>query len=274
MNSGGGGKSTSTTINYDPAEVPYRKFTMEEAQRIYNNNAEQMSTGGYPGSKPVGQSDATLAAQQMAIQNAYGAQNQVSGMQNAVNWGLTQAQDPANNPYLQNAITAAVRPITESYTDSGGVMSQIRDGAGMAGQYGSSRQGIAEGLAAGRYADAVGDTSAKLSYDAYEKGLDTFAKTLAFAPEAMNAGMTPSTWLSGVGAQQENYQQELENYQAASREWGLNAPWLPVQNLAQIVLGLNPTGTTTTTSGGNRTSLGQVAGTAASLGSLYSMLSA
>jgi hypothetical protein len=180
-------------------------------------------------------------------------------MNRAVRFGLNDVLYPSTNPALQDTINAAIRPITESYVDPGGVMSQIRSGAVAANQYGGSRQGIAEGIAAGRYADAIGDTAAKIATEGYGKGLDTFSRTLAFAPQALEAGMLPANVLGAVGAQNEALTAEMEQYAANARMWGLNAPWTPLQNYASIVFGgANPT---TVASQDVRTSPMQVIGT-------------
>ena len=271
---GGGGDTTATTINYSPEEAARRAQVMDEAAKLYWQTGPVISNAGYPGAKPVGFSQATTTAQNLAVQNAAAAQDSINQINQGVNYGLTGAMDVQNNPYLQKAIDAAVRPIQEQYTDAGGVMSTIRSNAGQAGQYGGSRQGIAEGIAAGRMADAVGDASSKIASAAYNKGQDTFSKTLMFAPQALEAGMTPVNWLSGVGAQQENLAQEMENYNANARMWGLNAPWTPLQNYASIVYGGASPGTSTSTEYGtsNRSALGQAAGGALTAAGLYQMM--
>lgn len=279
---GGGGNTTSTgtttSVNYSPEEAARRAQVMDEAQRVYNATGGQISGSSYPGSAPAGFSPETIVSQNLAVQNAAAAQDQVRNINQGVNYGLTGAMDVANNPYLDKAIAAAVRPIQESYTDAGGVMSQIRTGAGQAGQTGSTRQGIAEGIAAGRMAQAQGDTAAKIASDAYNKGQETFQKTLTFAPQAMEAGMTPVNWLSSVGAQKENLGQAQLDYEANQRLWQMNAPWVPLQNYASLVYGGSAPSTsalTTSQSGGvQRNPIGQAAGAGLTAASIYQMMNA
>lgn len=233
-----GGSTTSTQQLYSPEEAAQRALVMDEANRVYLANRDTLVGSAYPGAAPVGRSADTQASLDAA--RAYGAgpaTQQAQNINNAVGFGLKDVLYPGSNPALQSTIDAAVRPITESYTDTGGVMSQIRDGGVDAGQFGSSRQGIAEGIAAGRYADAVGDVSSRVATEGYNQGLDTFAKTLAFAPEALQTGLVPSSILGGLGAEQESRAAEQENYDAASRYWELNAPWAPLQNYASLVYG-------------------------------------
>lgn len=276
LGGGGGGDTTSTTINYSKAEAAKRAEVMAEAERVYKATGGQISGSDYPGAKVAPFSQETLAAQQLAMANAGAAQQQVNSINQGVQYGLTGAMDVENNPYLQKAISAAVRPIQQEYTDAGGVMSQIRTGATQAGQYGGTRQGIAEGIAAGRQAQAIGDTSAKIASDAYNKGQETFQKTLTFAPQAMEAGMTPVNWMSSVGAQKENLAQSQADYAANSQMWDLNAPWIPLQNYASIVYGGSAPSTTSTSdsSGNARNPIGQAAGAALTGASLYQMMNA
>lgn len=279
---GGGGNTTSTgtttNLNYSPEEAARRAQVMDEAQRVYQATGGNISNSTYPGSAPAEFSPETIVSQKLAVQNAAAAQDQVNNINQGVNYGLTQAMDVENNPYLDKAIAAAVRPIQESYTDAGGVMSQIRTGAGQAGQMGGTRQGIAEGIAAGRMAQAQGDTAAKIASDAYNKGQETFQKTLTFAPQAMEAGMTPVNWLSSVGAQKENLAQAQADYEANARLWQMNAPWVPLQNYASLVYGGSAPSTsvlsTSQSGGAARNPIGQAAGAGLTAASIYQMMNA
>ena len=261
---GGGGAqtSTSTTQNYSPEEAARRTQVMDEALKVYGQTAPQIAASDYPGAKPVPFSQESIAAQNLAVQNAFGAQQGIDQINQGVNYGMTTAMDVDNNPYLAKAVEGAIRPITQSYTDTGGVMSQIRDGSVDAGQFGSSRQGIAEGIAGGRYAQEIGDVSSKMYSAAYDKGQDTFARTLMFAPEALKTGMLPAEWLSGVGAQKEDLAQAMANYETDAQMWDYNSQWAPLNNLANLIYGGGSSqGTTTSTQpSAPRNSLGGAAG--------------
>lgn len=215
----GGGSSTTTQQNYSPEEAARRAQIMGEAERIYNQTAPSMSSASYPGEQPGPFSAPSIAAQNLAVHQA-GQQQIGSHLANqAMEYGLTGAMDVQNNPYLQSAITAALRPMTQQYVDPGGVLSSIRTNATDSGQFGGVRQGVAEGIAAGRYTQNASDMAGKMASAAYDKGQDTFARTLALAPQTMGLNNMPVSTLSGVGAQQED------------------APWALLQNYANIVYG-------------------------------------
>ena len=245
----GGGSSTSTTQNYSPEEAARRAQVMSEAERIYNQTAPSMSSASYPGEQPVPFSTPSIAAQNLAVHQAGQQQIGAHLANQAMEYGLTGAMDVQNNPYLQSAITAALRPMTQQYVDPGGVLSSIRTNATDSGQFGGVRQGVAEGIAAGRYTQNASDMAGKMASAAYDKGQDTFARTLALAPQTMSLNNMPVSTLSGVGAQMEGLGQEEAAYLANQNMWNLNAPWAPLQNYANIVYGGANPSTTSTSSG-------------------------
>lgn len=259
--SGGATTSTTTTQNFSPEEAAQRAKVQEEASRIYNQSAAQLQNSPYPGSKPVPFSTATTQAQGMLSNFATGAgQSQANQAGAYSSWLQGPAQYAESNPYLQSTINAAIRPITQAYTDPGGVMSKIRTDSMAAGGHGtSSRQGIAEGIAARSYFDAVGDASTKLANENYQLSQKIGAQALALAPQTFDLQTRPATSLASVGQQQELYQQALADYDANAAMWQLNAPWLPLQNYANIVFGGASPGTTATgySTGGGGSSPGR-----------------
>ncbi len=248
----GGGSTTSTTQNYSPAEAARRTKVMDEAERIYNATSGQISQSPYPGSQVIPFSPETEASQQYATNLATSTLPQMNQMMmDATQFGLSDVLDVNSNPYLSSAIDAAVRPIAQDYLDPNGVFSRMRGEAVQQGGYGtSSRQALAEGIAAGRYAQTIGDTAAKMSSDGYMAGLDTFTKVLGLTPSTISAMQAPVNLLSAVGAQKENLAQLQEDYEANSRLWDMNAEWTPLQNWANIVFGAGSGGSTSTSSGG------------------------
>ena len=170
--------------------------------------------------------------------------------------------DPASNPYLNKTIDAAVRPITQSLTEQ--ELPQLRSGAAGAGQYGSSRQGIAEGEAAGRASQAIGDTSAKVANANYQAGLDAMTKSLGLLPQTQQAQLAPSTIAGSVGDAQQALDQQTQNANLARYMYNVNQPLSKAQNTAALAAGLPGGGTSSTASGNTGLLQGLVGG--ASLG--------
>jgi hypothetical protein len=322
---GGGGNTTATTINYSPEEAARRSQVMDEAQRIYGASAPQMSGAGYPGATPVGMDWNTAQGQELMRQGAGTIANQINATQQAganaqqalqqnaqlgnyqnaqmaqgVNYGLNGAMDVRNNPYLQQAMKAAINPVTDAWQGAGGALAQQRQAAQQAGQVGSSRAGIAEGITNRAYLQKVGDITAQMGNQAYETGQKTFGTTLSQIPAWQKAALenasaqsdfvknqanalgqittgaqAPGAMYSAVGAQNENLAREWADYQANQRMWQLNAPWVPLQNYASIVYGGSAPSTSVESSNtAARNPLGQVVGAGLAGASMYNMMSA
>ena len=82
------------------------------------------------------------------------------GMANPTNSISQMLSGQANTDTLDPVVAAALRRMGESYGEQ--VMPSIRSGAIAAGQYGGSRQGVAEGLASKGLAYSMGDTAANM----------------------------------------------------------------------------------------------------------------
>lgn len=267
MSSGGGNTTSTTKVQYSPAEQAARDSIAQGAQKAF----ETSSKGPYPGAKPIGPSADTqaglqagdLAARQMGVgaQAAAGANDQ-----------LLHATDVNNNPALQSAMDAATRPMIDQFQEAGGALSQIRNGAMSNGSYGSSRQGIAEGLAQKALQQQVGDIRSTMMSKAYTDGLQ--AQGDAVKNQAMVNMMMqmPSQQLLANGATTEGYQQNAENYNAAARDFDQNSQWQPLQNFANIVYGGSNGETQTTQSAPKSNTAGQLIGTAGSLAMMYMMM--
>lgn len=271
---GGGGNTTSTTQNYSPAEAKRRAAVMAEAQNIYTGSKDKINSSPYPGARPVGFSPETQLAQQYVTDFASGdAANTIRDLNAGVRFGLSDVLSPDTNPYLRQAVQGAQATLAQNYTDPGGVMSSIRTGAQQAGQYGGSRQALAEGVAAGRFGQQSAQLANQMYSDAYRSGLDTFGQTMEFAPQALQANIVPASMLSSVGAQKENLAQSMENYGAEARSWDLNRDWTALQNYANIVFGGGGSQSSTTAQQPRQSAFNQVAsgvGLVASLASLFS----
>lgn len=236
---GGGGSQYSVTQNYSPEEAARRAQVMDEAKRVYDANKGKVIEGAYPGSEPVGPSDATRTAWDMLYRSVPSMQRLAGGAEGAVMRGTGEEMLYADsNPYLQSYINAAVRPIKEQFLDAGGTLSGVRTEAQNAGGFGTNtRQGIAEGLATARANQAIADTAAKISSEGYGQGLEHQARMAALAPGAQTMATVPGQVVGAVGTQQEGFSQELEDYLASSRLWDMEKEWGPLQNYANIVYG-------------------------------------
>lgn len=262
--SGGSKSPTSTTTvnqNYSPEEAARRAALMAEGERIYGTTKGAVPQGPTPSAD-------TLQAQQMMRGAAAGPVTDIAGMMpQAVQFGMHDVLNPASNPALQATLDTATRQVGNAYTDPGGVLARIRQGFDIQNSGGSStREGIAGGIAGREYLNTIGDVTGRITSDAYSKGLDTFSRTMALAPQAISTATAPAGITSAVG-------QQTEAYQEAARQWDLAAPWAALGPYANIVNGLsNPSTTTTATApGATKSSIGGALGgalTGAAIGSV------
>lgn len=331
MSGGGKGRQSSSTtsqVSYSPQEEARRQQVFDIGSGLYNTMAP--SAGEYRGPTPVGFDPATAMAQGLQFQNAGFAQNLLQPGFNAVDFASNRPQSTApyadqalvaamsqpagsrdqatgalnfalnapdvnNNPYLTSAIQAAIRPVTENFQNS--VIPALRTGGVASGALGSSRQGVAEGLAAQGLTNKVGDIASSMASTGYGQGLDAQSRALSAynsmvqgalgganqvgnltdtsvaaaraIPGLASAASIPGSMLSGVGAQRENLAQEYANYEAAQRIAEVNQPWDLLNSYAGLLSSMsNPI--TTTTGTAPRQGISPIQGIGA-LGSLVSL---
>lgn len=115
---------------------------------------------------------------------------------------------PDSNPWLQQHGDAITQTMTRNLTES--ILPQIRSGATAAGgaySGGSSREGIAQGLAIGRTGDAIGNNLTDLYSRAYTSGLSAMGGAINSSPTAQAAQLFGPSVMSQVGAQQRAMEQ-------------------------------------------------------------------
>lgn len=115
--------------------------------------------------------------------------------------------DPNSNPGLRGTIDAATRPLFQGLTEQ--ILPNIRSEANTVGNIGSSRQGIAEGLASRGTQDAVGDASSKIAFSGYQSGLDAQGRALGLLPQTLNSQNIAGATQGAVGDAQQAHQQRI-----------------------------------------------------------------
>lgn len=281
-----GGGSTSTTSSYSGAPTYLLPFLQgdqgvyQQAQNLYNQNMEQGYQGGMSprqwavhqemmnalggegwenflnqqqvgeqlGSQyatdPTGVNLSQARQGQGALDPSGALQQILSGQINTQ--GLDQLQAAANNRAMVgygDAVSDAGRMFREQ------IAPNIRNEAILAGQYGGTRQDIAEGIAAGRLQEQLArnardltlsnqDIGAKLYGDAYSKaqdqqfgaaaGLNTQA--LQNAQFGQNFGLGANLQNAGLAQQGLNIdQQALDNF-LAGRNTAYNLAQRPIDD--------------------------------------------
>jgi len=183
------------------------------------------------------------------------------------------ANDPLGNAAIIRTIEGALRPLERTFQTS--ILPNIRGAATTAGQVGSSRQGIAEGLASQGFLDTAGDVAGGIASQAQTSALNALSRSLFALPEFANLPFAPATARATVGAQRRGVEQAFLSEEASRFAAAQVLPFLAAQEVAQLAFGI-PAGsqaTVGTTTGAVQHTPGLSFGQAASgAGSILSAL--
>ena len=201
--SGDSEQTQETQVRLSPELRGSAVSAQEGAQALFN----QGTSGIFQGSR-LAEQDALIRQaqeQQLALAGQGGdLANQVAQQQAAFT-GLLGAGD-INNPLVQRQIADLADVVGEQFNRT--ILPGISQGATGAGQFGSSRQGIAEGLAAGEAANAIsrGATQALLG------GQQVALQAQGLAPQSIGLGLLPTQIQQDIGGQRTlRSQAELED---------------------------------------------------------------
>ena len=257
---GGGGSSKSTTstkVEIPPEFQPYlygSSGVLPAAQSLYKSG--QLS--------PVPTKSATTTtAQNMALDTANQLQNTWLPQFQSLYNDMSNQQQLSGSQQLTNAMNAASADLKSQYANV--TNPTIEDAALSSGQFGGSRQGIAEGLAKSELDKNILNTNAQLQYGALAQDVQN---TLAGQQLAGNYSsvltdlmQAPTTLYSQVGNARDMYADAVNAAPAAN-----------LSNYAEIIRSMLPgTNSATTTSGGGTSRTKSVLGGAASGAAMGSM---
>lgn len=236
----GGGDSTTTTVQeLSPEQRAILKPVIPEVTKFATNPPTD-----YQGSRVAPFNQTQLQAQGLLTDAATGS------AQDFTNYLLSNQQrineiglNPLSNPALPGLLEAGIRPLTENLTQQ--VLPNVRSQAVAGGQYGGSRQGIAEGLASQGYFNAAQDVVSRVLGDAYSTGLENATRAQALGPAVLSSTAYPASLLSAVGEQQYGQEQAqlTDTIQRYFNEQLL--PFLAAREAAGVAFGI-PSGITST----------------------------
>lgn len=199
----------------------------------------------YQGPTTAGFTPEQTGGQEMAL-GAVPSVNEVGANAAKANNFYTSGNiwDPTANPNLKGAIDAATRPITENLLER--ALPAIRSGSVQTGNFGGSRQGIAEGQAIRGAEQATGDTAAKIAEDLYSTNVGAQQRAIAMAPTVQGAQTTGATVTSGVGDVRQAMDQARINAGVNAFNFDQYAPFLNARDILSLMQGL-PGGSTVST---------------------------
>lgn len=249
--------TTTSTVTNQTQLSPEQQKLLGLVTPVAANALSPQGLAPYGGSTVAPQPQDRATAQGLATGAAQGIAPYIGDLLNS--WKFTQgaALSPSTNPALQDTINASVRPLLENYQQS--VMPAINQGGVADGQSGSSRQGVAQGIATQTLMHQIGDTSASVANQGYQAGLDALVKGMALGPQTLGTALLPSNIYDSVGAQQQ--QQNQSTLDAQQQQFYTNK-FLPLQiagNVAGMAFGMPGGGGSSTAvgpSGANQPSSG------------------
>lgn len=201
-------KKTNVTSTSSVNLAPEQQTLLNAASPFIKTFVDQ---GGItlPESSSVAPFNATQTAAQNMVLGSAGTMNDASAAGvNASNYALSpDILHPGSNPALQGAIDASTRPLYQNLTEQ--ILPSIRGEANTTGNIGSSRQGIAEGLASRGTQQAAGDVASKVAFSGYQSGLDAQMRALGLLPQTIGTQTQGAQAVGAVGDAQQQMTQKL-----------------------------------------------------------------
>lgn len=239
-----GGNSTpqtqTTTVQLSPQQQQILDLAMPGISKFAASVPQR-----YQGNTVAGFTDPQVAGQNQALTQAQGQTslaNNAAGTTSA--WLSPEALNVQNNPAVQQQLDANRQSVTDQLLQS--TLPQIRSGAEATGNFGSSRRGVAEGLASTGASKALASANASTLNNAYNSNVDAQLKALGLAPQTTNNLTTGAVTTSGVGDVQQAMDQALINQNVSNFNYDQYAPFLQSQDLVSLLQGI-PGGSTTST---------------------------
>lgn len=256
------GTLTDFLQNAAPTYYPGTQVAPFAPQSLLSNAllTQQTTSPGLYTSLPLANLSAAYAASPVVGQTAA---NQLSSLANVLDPNFV---DPRTNPFTAAAADAANRQTVATLVNQ--ALPAIRTGAIGAGQFGGSRQGIAEGTAIGGAAQAIADATSRAYFDQFNQNLRAQMQAQAIAPSALTAAQQPIAnaisqqgqanaqlfqnlgMLDAAGTQFETQAQNIANGEIQQWLYNNQVPFQMMQTFAQglgIVGGIGGTTTQTTT---------------------------
>lgn len=240
----GFGNSTPQTQSTTTILSPQQQKILDLAMPGITNFAANVPQR-YQGNTVAGFTDPQTAGQNTALTQAQGQTglaNNAAGTTNA--WLSPDALDVSNRPDVVAQMNANKQNVTDQLLQS--TLPAIRGGAEATGNFGSSRRGVAEGLASTGASKALANANASTLTSASQSAIEAQLKALGLAPQTTQNLTTGAVTQSGVGDVQQALQQALLNQGVSNFNYDQYAPFLQSQDLVSLLQGI-PGGTTQTT---------------------------
>lgn len=255
MGKGDNQKTTQTTKVEPWAPLqPYLKGAMSDAQSMYQEGAPNY----YPGQTIAPMSGYTRGSLDAMAQRAASGSDLTRAAQGELQNTLGGNYLSGGNPYLQNAISSATRPMINAYNDQ--VMPGLDSNFSAAGRYGSGAHALASSDAGAQLQSQIGDVASQMAYQNYNDERQNMMRGMLLAPELAAQDYKDIGMLGQAGAGYDTYNQNLINADTARYDYGQNADWNYLKDYITLLGGAPSPGSTGTTKTPLPSPLAQVGG--------------
>ncbi|TXH17930.1 MAG: hypothetical protein E6R03_03040 [Hyphomicrobiaceae bacterium] len=171
------------TGQYNPIAQQGQAGAMDALGRVFNSGPQQISAPNIMSPIQAPRIQYAPQVQGMQVNTQQVNTPQIGAAQVDAQGAMSQAlQGGASNPYLDQLVQAATRSATRQFNDS--VLPGIRTDATLAGQRGGASEGLAQGIAAGRMGETIGDVTSQLYGNAFNQNAETQRQALGLATGA------------------------------------------------------------------------------------------
>ena len=216
------GLFSSKTSSESEVKPLRRDQVINFSDRLFNISQQPFEM--YGGPLTAAQDPLQAEALQLREQYARGLGGMVDPSMQA--WqSMLGAPDVANNPFVAGMLEQQQNLLNRNLTEN--LLPSIQSSAIGAGQLGSSREGVASGIAMRGTQEALANQAAQTQMDAYLAGLQQQRFGLGATGQMMGLGQMPANILSGVGAErraedqlgidEERARFEFEQYEPLTR---------------------------------------------------------
>jgi len=243
---GGGGQTTQTTQNIDPAILPYITYGLDEAQNLYQADSPEY----YPDATYVPASATTTEALGLAGDRARTGSPLVPAAQSQQLSTISGDRLSAGNPYFSAMMASAAKPAVTEFNKA---IRDIGSRTAASGRYGSGAMGELESQASENLANALTNRAAELAYSNFGAERARQDAAIAQAPQMAMADYSDINQLAKIGQTQEQYDKDKLNADISRFEFEQNKPYSKLESYLSAAYGAPaPINQTSTSSGGGK----------------------
>jgi hypothetical protein len=233
-------QTQSTTYQLSPEQRKLMDLAMPGVTQFAASTPQRYNGTTIANFDPSQTGGQNTVLQGAGTQTALGA----SGADTTQRWLSPDALNVNNNPAVQGMLDANRRSVETQLMET--ALPGIRDSAVGTGNFGSSRQGIAEGVAIGKGANALADANSRTLSAAYDTNVNSQLKALGLLPQTTANVTTGGQTQSAVGDVRQAFDQAKLSEQVGNFNYDQLAPFLQSKEIMSLLTGL-PGGTTTST---------------------------